>query len=138
MSIDGVTSYGEIYDLTEDDIELYDATGVEWRGRNVLDVRDDLCIKNIVRFAQVYLFTSLTNPKRLPELKAEIIDIFEPIFETEDDEEEEPSVILYRFDPISRTYHEIIGAEGKPLKAVGKCFKKVGKGVKKVERSQES
>jgi hypothetical protein len=134
MSIDGVTSYGEIYGLTDEDIELYDSMGVEWRGRNVLDVRDDFCIKSIVRFAQMYLLTSLTNPKSLPELKAEIVDIFETIYETEDDEEEESSVILYRFDPISRTYHEIIGAEGKPLKALGKGFKKAGKKVEKGAR----
>ncbi|MFI5344236.1 MAG: hypothetical protein ACHQUC_08455 [Chlamydiales bacterium] len=134
MSIDGVASYGEIYSLTDDDIELYDFAGVEWRGRNILDIRDDLCIKNIVRFAQVYLLTSLTNPARLPKLKAEIVEIFEATLETEDDDEDETSAILYRFDPISGTYHEIIGAERKYLKSAGKCLKKAGKKIEKGAR----
>jgi hypothetical protein len=128
MSIEGVASYGEIYSdsLPSEDIKTFDGLGIEWQGRNVLDVRDDFCINNIVRFAQSYLQTSLINPAALAKLKAEI---FKATFVTGD--EEETSDILYRFDPVSGTYHEIIGAERSCAKSVCKSFKKAGKVLEK-------
>ncbi len=141
MTIDGVASYGEIYseNLTDEDIKNFNDFGIEWRGRNIYDIRDDFCIKAIVIFALDYLVTARTNPAKLPELKAEIVQIFEDLFDTESDEEDEPSPLLYRFDPISGTYLELIGAEKKRLKKIGKGFKKagkaVGKGYKKAEKA---
>ena len=126
MTIDGVASYGEIYseNLTDEDIKNFDDFGVEWRGRNIYEIRNDFCIKAIVVFAGAYLETARTNPEKLPELKAEIVQIFEDLFESETDEDDEPSPLLYRFDPISGTYLELIGAEKKRLKKIGKGFKK--------------
>ncbi len=134
MTIEGVASYAEIYSetLTDEDIKRFNLFGVEWRGRNILDIRDDFCIKAIGVFALIYAQKAFTNPKELPQLKAEIIQIFEDLFDTEVEDENEPSPLLYRFDPISGTYRELIGAEGKFLK---KTCKKVGKGFKKAKKA---
>ena len=106
MSIDGVASYADIYsdNLTDEDIKNVDNLGVEWRGRNIYDIRDDVCIKMIGIFSRIYAQTAFTNPDELPQLKAEIVQVFEDLFDTKLEDEEEPSPLLYRFDPISGTY----------------------------------
>ena len=133
MSIEGVASYADVYseNLTEEDIKDFDDLGVEWRGRNILDIRDDFCIKAIEVYARIYEQKALTDPAELPQLKAEIVQIFEDIFDTESEDEDETSSLLYRFDPISGTYRELIGAEGGFIKSAGKCLKKAGKGIEK-------
>jgi hypothetical protein len=134
MSIEGVGSYAEIYseNLTDEDIKTFDNLGVEWRGRNIYAIRDDFCVKAVTVFARLYAQTALINPAELPQLKAEIIEVFEDLFDTELEDEDEPSPLLYRFDPLSGTYRELIGAEGKFIKKAGK---KVGKGLKKAKKA---
>ena len=129
MAIEDI-SYADYSTLN--DTQLLNDLEVEWHGRNVLDVRDEISLKVMGVYFKMYIQTALTNPKELPRLTAQMLEIFKDLYSEEDEEEE--SSFLYRFDPISGTYREIIGAEKSFFKKLGKGIKKAKKKVTKIVR----
>lgn len=114
MSIEDAISYADVYEnnLTDEHMQYLDALGVEWRGRNVFEMRDEVCIKAMQIFSQIYQQTALTNPAALPQLQAEMIQYVERVFDHASEDREGPSPLMYRFDPISGTHRELTAAEG--------------------------
>src|SRR5262245_55700080 len=104
--IEGVSSYEEIYNetMSKEDMAHLDALGIEWRGRNIYDIQDDLQLK-IVELAHRALENPAENLSDLAKRKDALVDLFQVVFERED----EHSSLLHRYDPISGTYQELMG-----------------------------
>jgi hypothetical protein len=100
MSIENATSCADIYigTLTEEAMKYPNDLGIEWQGRNVSEIRNKAGIKTMPLFPQAGTF------------KNEI--------------EDKPPPLVYRYDPISGTYRELIAAEGF-FKSCGKVAKAV-------------
>lgn len=131
MSTEGIGSYEDIYSdaMSKEDMVSLDVLGIEWRGRNISEMQDDFHLKIIESVHQTLENTAKTNPESLPKIKADLVELFQVVFAKEDDEDE-PSPRLYRYDPISDTYQELIADHGKlkdTIKKTGKAFKKAGK-----------
>ncbi len=110
--------YEELYQdsMTPDQFNLLDFLGVEWRGRNVKLIDQDIRTK-ITQLARYAIeITALNNPDELANVKALLDYCIEQLPPSLLEEVEIPNERLCHFDPITGVNHIVIGAERKKRK----------------------
>lgn len=113
MTIDSI-DYEEIYqdNMTPDQFNLLDFLGVEWRGRNVNKIQEDIRNK-ITELATLAIEQTVqNNPDQLSNIKS-LLDYCIEQFSNSLEEPESPNAQIYHFDPITGTTHLVIAAEKK-------------------------
>jgi hypothetical protein len=113
MTIDSI-DYEEIYQdcMTPDQLNLLDFLGVEWRGRNVNKIQDDIRSK-ITELAKLAIEQTVqSNPDQLSNIKS-LLDYCIEQFSAPIEESDAPNAQIYYFDPITGTTQLVIAVEKK-------------------------
>lgn len=112
MTIDSI-DYDSIYAdaLSPNQIAMLDSLGVEWRGRNVKEVCEDIRIKTIQ-------LAALKAPDQLPQIKSMLDYLIEELSEDllETDEPNTPNEQFTKFDAVTETNRVLIAAAKKKRK----------------------
>lgn len=126
-NVDSSDSYVESTIISRESLKLLDEMHIEWRGRNVVEIYDDVRIKAILMAAQEYSRCSQKNsPDELSRIKSETVQFIADVFSVvKVESNQEESNLASRFDPISGTYKVLTVASSRlkindEIKAIGR------------------